>query len=107
MPSTPTRDPSRCTRLTHEARSTHVIEAAIRLFAEKGFQGTKTKDIAEAAGINEALIFRDFQSKDKLYCAILDYASSRINTGAWIEELTPHAERGEDSALFLGLALRL
>lgn len=96
----------RCPRLTHGARSNQVMEAAIRLFAQKGFQGTKTKEIAEAAGINEALIFRDFQTKEKLYCAILDYASSRINTESWIEELSPYAGQRDDEALFSKLAMK-
>src|SRR5215208_2981525 len=96
----------RCARLTHGARCNQVIEAAIRLFAHKGFQGTKTKEIAEAAGVNEALIFRDFQSKEKLYCAILEYASSRINAERWIEELRGDAEQRNDEALFSRLALR-
>lgn len=84
-----------------------MIEAAIRLFAQKGFQGTKTKEIAEAAGINEALIFRDFQSKENLYCAIIDYASARIDTERLIGELSPYAERREDEALFSNLAIRV
>jgi AcrR family transcriptional regulator len=96
----------RCPRLTHGARCNHVIEAAVGLFAQKGFQGTKTKEIAEAAGINEAQIFRDFQSKEKLYCAILDYAASRINTAAVIEELSGFAEHRNDEALFSHLATR-
>lgn len=95
----------RCARLTHGARCTQVIEAAICLFAQNGFQGTKTKEIAEAAGINEALIFRDFHSKEKLYCAILEYASSRINAERWIEELTPPADARDDQGLFSGLAM--
>ena len=93
-------------RRTQDARCNHVIEAAIRLFAQKGFQGTKTKEIAEASGINEALIFRDFRSKEKLYCAILDYASSRINAERWIKELSLYAEQRNDEALFSNLAMK-
>ncbi len=103
---TPVHIGERCSRLTHGARCNHVIEAAVGLFAQKGFQGTKTKEIAEAAGINEALIFRDFQSKEKLYCAILDYAASHINTAGVIEELIGFAEQRNDEALFSHLAAR-
>jgi AcrR family transcriptional regulator len=103
----PAHNGERCARLTHGARSNHVIETAIRLFAQKGFQGTKTKEIAEAAGVNEALIFRDFQTKENLYCAILDYASDRIGAAGWIEELSPYRDRRDDRALFSRLALRL
>ena len=103
----PTRTGARCRRLTQDSRCNQVIEAAIRLFAQKGFQGTKTREIAEAAGINEALIFRDFHSKEKLYCAILDYASSRINAERWIEELSPYAAARDDEAVFSNLGLRI
>jgi AcrR family transcriptional regulator len=96
----------RCPRLTQSARSTRVLDAAIRLFAQKGFQGTKTKEIAEAAGINEALIFRDFQTKEKLYCAILDYASNLIRTEQWIDELSVYADQRDDKMLFWHLAVK-
>ena len=89
----------------HPPANERVLEAAIHLFAEKGFQGTKTKEIAEAAGINEALIFRYFRSKDNLYCAILEYASRRINAERWIQEVSGHAGERNDTALFSDLAL--
>ncbi len=94
-------------RRTHETRCDHVIKAAIRLFAEKGFQGTKTREIAEAAGVNEALIFRDFQSKENLYAAILDYGSCRVNPERLIAELSPYAAARDDEQLFRGLALKI
>jgi len=50
-----------------------IIKEAIRLFAEKGFNGTTTKEIAESAGINEALIFRHFSTKRDLYSAIIKH----------------------------------
>jgi TetR/AcrR family transcriptional regulator len=103
-PAASTRD--RSGRHTQSTRSNRILEAAIQLFARKGFQGTKTKEISEAAGINEALIFRDFHSKEKLYCAILEYASSRINAERWIEELSAYAAQQNDQALFSKLAVR-
>jgi AcrR family transcriptional regulator len=93
--------------MTQDARCSQVIEAAVRLFAEKGFQGTKTREIAELAGINEALIFRDFRNKENLYCAILDYASARIDTRRWIEELSPFAADRRDEAVFSNVALKI
>src|SRR5574341_115144 len=49
-----------------------ILESAIRLFAEKGFSGTTTREIAEKAGVNEALIFRYFSTKSDLYSAIIE-----------------------------------
>jgi AcrR family transcriptional regulator len=43
----------------------------VPLFARKGFAGTTTKELAESAGISEALLFRHFPSKKHLYGEIL------------------------------------
>lgn len=58
-------------RLTKEERKVRIIEAAYKLFARKGFRGTSTSDISKAAGINKALIFRDFGNKEKLLTEII------------------------------------
>jgi AcrR family transcriptional regulator len=44
-----------------------ILEAARVLFAAKGFRGTSTREIAEAAGVAEILLFRNFGSKAELY----------------------------------------
>lgn len=49
-----------------------ILETSIELFAEKGFNGTTTKEIAERAGVNESLIFRHFSTKRELYGAIIE-----------------------------------
>jgi AcrR family transcriptional regulator len=47
----------------------------MRLFSERGFRGTTTKEIAQAAGVSEAIIFRHFATKEDLYSAIIDLKS--------------------------------
>jgi TetR/AcrR family transcriptional regulator len=59
-------------RLSADDRRKQLIEVAIDLFSRKGFGGTTTKEIAAAAGVNEAIIFRHFATKQKLYEAILE-----------------------------------
>ena len=44
-----------------------ILEAASEVFTEKGFAGTRTRDIAEEAGINLALLNYYFRSKEKLF----------------------------------------
>lgn len=44
-----------------------ILEAASEVFIEKGFAGTRTRDIAEKAGINLALLNYYFRSKEKLF----------------------------------------
>jgi AcrR family transcriptional regulator len=43
-----------------------IVRAATSLFAEKGIDGTSMREIAEAAGVREAAIYRHFAGKDEL-----------------------------------------
>jgi AcrR family transcriptional regulator len=54
-------------------RREQIVRATIPLFARKGFAATTTREIAEAAGVSEALVFRHFANKTVLYDAILQY----------------------------------
>src|SRR5690242_202549 len=60
-------------RLDNDGRRSAIVEAAVPLFACKGFAGTTTREIAEAAGISEALLFKHFPSKQHLYDEILNW----------------------------------
>jgi len=62
-------------RLTGEERRQRIVEAAVDLFSRKGFRGTTTREIAEAAGISEAMIFKHFATKRELYSAIIEVKS--------------------------------
>ncbi|HEX3499191.1 MAG TPA: helix-turn-helix domain-containing protein, partial [Stellaceae bacterium] len=42
-------------RLDNQGRRRGIVDAAVPLFARKGFAGTTTKEIAEAAPVSEAL----------------------------------------------------
>lgn len=44
-------------------RKTQITKAAIKLFSQKGFTASTTKEIAEQAGISEGTIFRYFKTK--------------------------------------------
>ena len=65
------RSPAR-SRMHAEDRHRQLLRSAIDCFARNGFGGTKTKDIAAAAGVSEAILFRHFATKEDLYHAILD-----------------------------------
>jgi AcrR family transcriptional regulator len=53
-------------------RRAQIIDVSKKLFSEKGFNGTTTKEIAQALGISESMIFTHFASKRDLYTAIID-----------------------------------
>ena len=49
-----------------------IKEAAIKVFLEKGFDGTTTRDIAKEAGVNSALMNYYFRSKEKLFSSVFE-----------------------------------
>jgi AcrR family transcriptional regulator len=59
-------------RFSAEDRRQQILDVARGLFARKGYNGTTTREIACGAGVNEALIFRHFVSKEELYWAVID-----------------------------------
>lgn len=55
------------TRLPADHRKDSIVQAAMPLFARKGFKGTTTKDIARSAEVSEALIYKHFPTKELLF----------------------------------------
>ena len=91
-------------RMSGEDRRRQLIQVAIRLFSQKGFRGTTTKEIAQAAKINEAMIFRHFATKEDLYSAILDYKACTEGPVDPRELVAEAVKRKDDRAVFEGLA---
>ncbi len=59
-------------RISAQDRRQQIIESAMELFAQEGFKGTTTRQIAQQARVNEAIIFRHFPRKEDLYWAVID-----------------------------------
>jgi AcrR family transcriptional regulator len=57
-------------KLRSEERRAAIIRAVRRVFADKGFHGTTTRELADAAGVSEALLFKHFPNKEALYSAM-------------------------------------
>src|ERR1043165_5676568 len=58
-------------RLSGKKRREEIIDAARQVFAEHGFHGTTTRELAGAACVSEALLFKHFRSKSAIYKAML------------------------------------
>src|SRR3989337_1572981 len=58
-------------KMSNEERRAAIIQAVRRVFAKKGFHGTTTRELAVAAGISEALLFKHFPNKENLFSAML------------------------------------
>lgn len=63
---------------TAAERREALVEAAVAAFAEHGFHGTPTTEIAKAAGISQAYLFRLFPTKSELYVAAVDRCYARL-----------------------------
>ena len=57
-----------------------ILNVATREFANKGFEGAKTDDIADRARINKRMIYHYFSSKEQLYLAVLEAAYDRARS---------------------------
>lgn len=53
--------------MSAELRRAQIIESARRVFAQKGFAASRTRDLAAEANINEAMLYRHFPSKEELF----------------------------------------
>lgn len=93
--------------MSSEDRRRQLIRAAVDLFARQGFEGTTTRQIAAAAGVNEALIFRHFATKVDLYTAILDYKFREEGAEEWLAELRAHSARRDDRAFVTSLISKI
>jgi TetR/AcrR family transcriptional regulator len=92
-------------RFSAAQRRTQILDVAMRLFARQGFQGTTTREIAEAARVNEAIIFRHFPSKDDLYWAVIEH---KIESGNGHERLRERLEStAGDVEVFAAIAQQI
>jgi AcrR family transcriptional regulator len=92
-------------RMAGEERRLQILAVAVRLFSQKGFRGTTTKEIAQAAGVSEAMVFRHFATKEELYAAILDHKACSGDRFEPEEMAADGIERKDDRAVFESLAL--
>jgi AcrR family transcriptional regulator len=93
-----------------DQRREQILQTAVNLFSQRGFKGTTTKEIAKAAGVSEAIIFRHFANKEELYGAILHSKSCRdgLHKFPWEgNEVLQEALRNKDDfGVFYNLALQ-
>jgi TetR/AcrR family transcriptional regulator len=87
-----------------DQRRPQILETAGRLFAERGFAGTTTREIAAAVGTSETVLFRHFPTKESLYAAILEQHVPVAQVDRWLDELRKIADRRDDDALFTTVA---
>jgi AcrR family transcriptional regulator len=81
-----------------EERRAAIVRSAIHLFAEKGFRGTTTRELAAAAGVTEPVLYQHFRAKSDLYSAIIEAKAAEISSNAAL--LDALAQARDDRAFF-------
>ena len=70
--------PKRPRRLSAQERRADLLEAAVIEFAESGYHGTRTADIAARAGVSQPYVYALFPDKRALFLACHDWTTERI-----------------------------
>jgi len=83
--------------MTEKNTKERIFEAAIDLFARKGFDATSMREIAEAVGIKKASMYSHYKSKDEILEKILEYPIGRIG------EMGPQDVKTEELIVTMGL----
>jgi TetR/AcrR family transcriptional regulator len=90
------------TRMRGEERHAAIVRSAIHLFAEKGFRGTTTRELASSLGVTEPVLYQHFRTKRDLYGAIIEAKAQQASER--VHSLRPFAEAGDDRVFFTRLA---
>ena len=94
------------TRLPRAARRAQIIETAAGAFLKAGFDGTSMDEVAEAAGISRLLIYRNFETKQHLYRAVLGSVTEELVDEFEQLDLVEIRRRGGIVRIMLGIARR-
>ena len=88
---------------TQSERADHtrsrILDAAVREFSENGLAGARTEQIASVAGVNKALLYYYFKSKEELYKTALQFIVQRVLDNS-LAALTPDSTPGEQIVRF-------
>jgi AcrR family transcriptional regulator len=84
----------RTRRLSAQERRADLLEAAVIEFAESGYHGTRTADIAARAGVSQPYVYALFPDKRALFLACHDYTTERIKEA--LEKATTDLSDGAD-----------
>jgi AcrR family transcriptional regulator len=97
-PATSTR-----TLSTADERRETILQAAERVFAARGLHGTPTLEIAKAAGISQAYLFRLFPTKAELFLALNERCNARVRE-TFVQAAQAARAAGDEVLPAMGLA---
>ncbi|WP_369022941.1 TetR/AcrR family transcriptional regulator [Nocardia cyriacigeorgica] len=80
-------------RLAPEQRRRLLVDAGARLFAERPYDAVLMEDVATAAGVSRALLYRHFPTKRELFAAVYEQASADLLVATELDPARPFAEQ--------------
>jgi len=87
---------------TKEKRRQELVEAAFNLIAENGFEGLRTRDVADEVGVNIATLHYYFPTKESLIRGVVEYAMARFRS-----TLAPHGSPSDQLRNYLRAVRKL
>lgn len=99
---TQSADKSRRSYLPAVERRRSIIEAAQEVFSRTNLQGTRTRDLAKAAGVNQATLYGHFESKEELFAEAV--VQPMVDAMRGMYERASSYENAESSAEFMQTA---
>jgi TetR/AcrR family transcriptional regulator len=94
-------------RLQAGKRRCQLLDTALDCFSQRGFRGTTTKEIAAAAGVTEAIVFRHFPSKQALYEAVLADRHESAEMQEWLNQTKACMDQKDDAGLLRTIAMKI
>jgi len=73
--------------------TTQALDAAVRLFWERGYEGTSVQDLVDTLGVNRASLYGTFGDKAQLFAAAIQRYGDQVRTVLAAELAPPHAGR--------------
>jgi AcrR family transcriptional regulator len=92
-------------RIPAAERHQQILAVATELFARQGFRSTTTRQIAEQARVNEAILFRHFPRKEDLYWAVIEEKCRKVPVRKLLTEQL--ATEGNEQRVLTGVAMAL
>jgi AcrR family transcriptional regulator len=90
-------------RLSSQERRAAILHTAVQLFSERGFRGVTTRELSQALGVSEPILYQHFPSKKDLYDAIIENAMDSSYYEA-LNGLRQRAEAQDDAEFFRHVA---
>jgi AcrR family transcriptional regulator len=84
---------SKFSAITRTAAQTRVLDAALKLIAERGVSGTSLQMIADAMGVTKAAVYRQFKTKNDIVIAITEREMSSLEDALEAAEAEGHPVR--------------